>query len=443
MLDKIERNKSLCIRQIANDRAEQISFYRFLHNRKVSRKELIENQLERYRLSEQAGHLLCISDTTDISLSCHQGRLKPDGVGYVGNAVGLGFYIHPTLLVEVEESGKGRIAGYSSIQIWHRDEIKGTRKNDRYKSVEIEEKESYKWIRSAAESKARLPRARMLTMIGDREADIYEEFVRVPDERTHILIRCCQDRYLADGEKLFEKLDEAQAGGCYEILVEGDGRVGREARKAHLEVRWTQVEIIAPVRYKGQIKSVRLQAIQAKEIGIGEDEAITWRLLTTHEVKDFADARRMIGYYRWRWQIEQMFRVLKRQGLALEASQLESAEAIKKICILAIPTALRIMQLVMARDGGTDRQLAETFTAEEVECLRAVLPKTEGLTDCQKNPYEADNLAWGAWIIARLGGWSGYKSDRPAGVITMKNGLKKFNLYYQGYRLAREDVCTQ
>jgi hypothetical protein len=388
---------------------------------------------------------LCISDTTDVHLSSHQGRLKADGVGYVGNAVGLGFYIHPTLLVEVEESGQGRIAGYSSIQIWHREEIKGTRKNDRYKSVAIEEKESYKWIRSADESKERLPQARMLTMIGDREADIYEEFVRVPDERTQILVRCCQDRYLADGAKLFEKLDETEAGGCYEFLIEGDKRVGSRARKAHLEVRWTEVEIIAPVRYKGQVGSVRLQAIQAKEIGIGEDEAINWRLLTTHEVKDFADARRLIGYYRWRWQIEQMFRVLKRQGLALEASQLESAEAIKKMCVLAIPTAVRIMQLVMARagGGGTERHLAEVFTAEEAEYLTVLLPKIEGQTDCRKNPYKADKLAWGAWIIARLGGWSGYKSDRPAGVITMKNGLKKFNLYYHGYRLAREDVCTR
>ena len=231
MLAKIERSKSLCIRQIADDRAEQISFYRFLQNEKVSRKELIENQLERYQLSQQTGHILCISDTTDVYLSSHQGRLKPDGVGYVGNARGLGFYIHPTLLIEVEEWGGSRIAGYSFIQIWHREEIKGTRKNDRYKTVAIEEKESYKWIKSADEKKERLPHARMLTMIGDREKDMYEKFIRVPDKRTHILIRCCQNRYVADGMKLYEKLDEEESGGCYEVLIEADQRVGRRKKK--------------------------------------------------------------------------------------------------------------------------------------------------------------------------------------------------------------------
>jgi len=442
LLDKIERNKSLCVRQIADDRAEQISFYRFLQNQKVSRKELIENQLERYRLNDQTGHLLCISDTTDIYLNSHQGRLKPDGVGYVGRTSGLGFFLHPTLLVEADQPSGGRIIGYSSIQIWHRDEIKGTRTSDHYKRVAIEEKESYKWIRSADESKARLPRARMLTMIGDREADMYEEFVRVPDERTHTLIRCCQDRILADGMTLFEKLEKTAPGGRYEVMIEADERRGRKKRKACFQVKWAEVEITAPSRYRGDVKSVRLRAIEVTEIGVSQAEAISWRLLTTHEVKDLADACRMVEYYRWRWQIEQLFRVLKRQGLNLEVSQLESGEAIKKMCVMAIPTALQIMQLVEARDG-TDKDIGEAFTDEEVECLEAILSKVEGKTEKQKNPYRKEKLSWGAWIIARLGGWSGYKSDRPAGVITMKNGLKKFNLYYQGYRLAGEDVCTR
>lgn len=439
MLDKIERNKSLCIRQIADDRAEQISFYRFLNNERVSQKEIIENQLERYKLSEQSGHLLCISDTTEISLGSHRGRLKPDGLGCVGSSKGLGFQVHPTLLIEAEEA---QIIGYSSIQIWDREEIKETWKNDKYKSLPIEEKESYKWIRAAEESKKRLEKASTLTFIGDREADIYEEFVEVPDERTQLLVRSCQNRNVVNGGKLFEKLAAAEVVGSMEVQIEGDKRIDREKRVARIEVRIEEVEIVAPHTYKGTEKSVKLCAIEALEIGETKKDRIHWRLLTTHEVKDFADAKRMIGYYQLRWQIEQMFRVLKKQGLNLEASQLESAEAIKKMCLMAIPTALQIMQLVEAREGG-QRQLEETFTVEEKECLQAILPRIEGKTEKQKNPHRQEKLAWGAWIIARLGGWSGYKSDRPAGVITMKNGLKKFNQYYQGFRLAKEDVCTQ
>ena len=441
LLEKIERHKSLCIRQIADCRAEQISFYRFLNNGRVSQKEIIENQLQRYGLSEQRGHLLCISDTTEISLGSHRGRIKPDGLGCVGRSQGLGFLVHPTLVVKADGA---KIIGYSSIRIWHRDGFKETWKNKKYKSLPVEEKESYKWVKAAQESRTRLPQAEMLTMIGDREADIYEEFVRVSDERTHLLIRSCQNRNLADGSKLFEKLKQAGKVGEYELKIEADQRVGRNKRAARLEVRVAEVEIVAPQTYKGKQKSVKLKAIEAREVGgqVEEQDRICWRLLTTHEVKDFRDAKRLIGYYQNRWQIEQMFRVLKKQGLQLEATELESAEAIKKMCLMAIPTALQIMQLVEEREDG-QRQLEEAFTAEEKECLQAILPKVEGNTEKQKNPHEAEKLAWGAWIIARLGGWSGYKSDRPAGVITMKNGLKKFNQYYQGYRLAKEDVWTR
>ena len=263
MLDKIERNKSLCIRQIAVDRAEQISFYRFLDNQRVSREKIIENQLERYKLSEKTGHLLCISDTTEVSLGRHKGRLKPDGLGCVGSSKGLGFQVHPTLVIDVGEAERAKIVGYSSIQIWHREEIKETWKNEKYKSLPIEEKESYKWIKAAEESKERLAKAEMLTMIGDRESDIYEEFVRVPDERTHLLIRSCQNRSLADGEKLFERLSEASIVGEYEFLLEGDKRVGRESRVARIEVRLTEVEVVAPHTYKGKQKSVKLCAIEA------------------------------------------------------------------------------------------------------------------------------------------------------------------------------------
>jgi hypothetical protein len=50
------------------------------------------------------------------------------------------------------------------------------------------------------------------------------------------------------------------------------------------------------------------------------------------------------------------------------------------------------------------------------------------------------------WIVARLGGWKGYNSQRRAGPITLKRGMHNFVQIFNGWRLALklyEDVGTQ
>ena len=47
-------------------------------------------------------HVLALSDTSEINLQAHVGRLNPDTVGVVGNNKDVGFFIHPTLVLEAE-----------------------------------------------------------------------------------------------------------------------------------------------------------------------------------------------------------------------------------------------------------------------------------------------------------------------------------------------------
>jgi hypothetical protein len=125
---------------------------------------------------------------------------------------------------------------------------------------------------------------------------------------------------------------------------------------------------------------------------------------------------------------EQVFRTMKKQGLDVESSQLETAEGLIKLAIIALCAAIQILQLALARDGETKQKTNDVFTKKEQVVLAILLTKLEGKTEKQKNPFPQENLGWATWIIARLGGWGGYmKSERPPGPITLGRGLKRFD----------------
>ena len=110
-----------------------------------------------------------------------------------------------------------------------------------------------------------------------------------------------------------------------------------------------------------------------------------------------------------------------------------------KLVILALYVATQTMQLMLARKGK-DQLISVVFNESEEKVLMLAQKKLEGKTQKQKNPYTAEKLSWAAWIIARLGGWKGYKSESPPGPITMLRGLKKFETLLEGYRLT--EMCA-
>ena len=70
--------------------------------------------------------------------------------------------------------------------------------------------------------------------------------------------------------------------------------------------------------------------------------------------------------------------------------------------------------------------------------LHALNATLEGRTALLKNPHHPDSLAWFAWIVARLGGWSGYTSKgyKPPGPKTIARGLAKLEGRAAGWNLA-------
>ena len=148
--------------------------------------ELVQGIAEHCQQNVAERHVLAISDSSEINLQSHVGRLKSEGLGVVGNNRDVGFYLHPTLVIDSES---GFPLGLSTIQLWTRDLDHQDKEERNYQKLPIEEKESDKWLASAERSQRCLVAggAKMVTHIGDRESDLYEEWATVPDGYNHLL----------------------------------------------------------------------------------------------------------------------------------------------------------------------------------------------------------------------------------------------------------------
>jgi hypothetical protein len=433
------------IRQISRNRAEQIGYYRYLENDQVTLSELGRSLSDHCQQQVEGRHVLSISDTSEINLQAHQGRLKAEGLGVVGNNTDVGFFIHPTLAVDAEN---GFPLGISNIQLWTRSPDRLKKKAQDYAKLPIEKKESYKWLVSAQQSQRFLDKgeARLITHIGDREADLYEEWATVPDRYNHVLVRVHQDRrLLGQTPSLYQYLSEQPCEGTYTVAVKADPRHGRTAREALLTVSCARVEIQRPDKFKDDEypPSLSLYAVEAKEVNPPPgQEPIHWRLMTTHQVVCIEQALQVLEWYCWRWRIEQLFATLKLAGLDIEATQLESVEAIQRLTILGLSVAVRTLQMVEGRDNA-DIPASVSFTEQQQECLTQIAPTLQGQTQKQQNPYPPTSLAWATWFIARLGGWSAYRSQRPPGMPTLVHGLRRFEAIFIGWKTALDRlVCT-
>ena len=450
LLKSLIIRKSSSIRELSNSRKEQIANYRFLNNGRVSEEELIRNLATECGKRVSGRHVLCIQDTSEINLNSHEGRLKPDtGVGLIGNNKSIGFFLHPTIVIDAERS---HALGFSHVRVWHRPIDKKDKYQRQYQELPIEQKESYKWIESSLASKDVLGKAREITIIEDREGDIYEQFAKVPDKRVHLLIRCTRDRRINTGEKMYSYLQSQESKGEYTLKIDGDIRRNRETREATIEVRYSRVTIQKPKNNKNRslVDKIGVWVVEARESNPPEGEApVLWRIITTHKVENFQQACQIVEWYKQRWYIEQVFRLLKQKGVRIEDSELEQGWAIRKLTIMLLNTVLKILQMYFTlkeKRGKKSQKIKDVFNGDEIRCLRKLNKEYEGKTEKQKNKNHISSLRWATWVIARMGGWKGYASQRPPGVLTLKWGIDRFYEVYFGWQLAKKsgvkDVYT-
>jgi hypothetical protein len=433
VLRKLTTGRSSSLREITEDESEQRSFYRLFNNESFSESGIVKSITDRCKDLSLGRHLLCIQDTTEFNFSPKRGRIKPkSGLGTTSREDILGFMLHSSLVVDANRS---HALGYSSIKVWERPADTPKKLERDYQHLPIKEKESYKWIESAIQSKDLLKQANTITIVADRESDIYDLFGVVEKDKVHLLIRSNHDRQINGKLKLSTCLNGLPVMHNYNLAVAGDIRKNATKRIAEMGLKWTKVELLKPVSCRDeQLPKVR-EVYVVEAIEQDRKNGIHWRILTTHEINTAEQALQVICWYKERWHIEQIHRLLKTDGFKIERSQLEQGWAIRKLTLLAMMASLRILQMMLAYLDDNEQSIDEVFDEQEQKCLQMISNKLEGTTEKLKNPAKVNTLKWATWLIARMGGWKGYTSQRKPGPIVLQRGLAKFYNVYEGWLL--------
>jgi hypothetical protein len=406
--------RGIRVRRLGGDRAGEIRLTRFLRNANVTSGEMVASAAERLGGRCADRHILAIQDTTVV---------KSEGGG--------GLYLHVCLAVDADD---GAILGLAHAQFLKREE---GRKAQR-RGLPTAAKESQRWLDGADGAAQACAAARQMTLISDRESDIYAAFAQRP-AGAHMVVRAAQDRSLEDGGRLFAMTDALPEAGRAKLDL--PAKPGRCAREATLAARFARVEMKRPRNSvdKGLPETLSLWFVDVREVDPPAGESVHWRLVTTYPIADLREALHVVELYRRRWAIEQLFRTMKTQGFDIEGLRIEDDGPRCNLVMAALIAAVTVQQLVHARDGadaqGRLRPILDAFEDEDVPLIEALCARLEGKTQRQKNPHPKRSLAYASWVCARLGGWTGYYG-KP-GPVVMLEGWFEFQAAKRGVRAMR------
>lgn len=401
--------------------------YRFFDNDKIKDQDILTPHQEATQKRLQSySTVLAIQDTTQLDFTHHP---STEGLGILSDPSHHGLFYHPTFLVTPNKVPLGIV----HHQVWKRS-LKTFGKKHTRKHRPISKKESQKWLNSldaTAQLQEKNPSLHFVN-VADREADIFDCFLRAQALQVDVLVRVAWNRRIDAPEKyLWDHMAKVPVSGSITIRV--PRKKGKPHREAILSICYDRISL-KPPKHRSKEKTLKPQTvwvIWAHEPhppkGI---EPISWMLTTTIPVGSFQEAVEKIHWYTCRWLIELFFKILK-SGCQIEQRQFETAERIQRCLALDAVVAWRVLYLTMLSRATPQIPCDALLEREEWQALYCFIHKTK------RPPKTPPSLIEATRMIAQLGGFLGRKSDGHPGPSTIWLGLQRLRDITFGWSLGR------
>jgi hypothetical protein len=405
----------------SENKAEAKAMYRLFENPQVTEEVVLHaHRKATIRKMQDSGEsiILSVQDTTMLNYTTHK---KTKGLGDFGAGPNdLGLIVHSALAV----TPKGIALGLLDQHIWTRDpEERGKRTEKRQKP--IEEKESYKWLRSMDKSSLGIPKGIRLVHVGDREADVFEFFDHAKRNQQDFLVRVVQNRMTTEACRLFDKVKSEPSAGKIVVEIPRDTRRNLPKREATLEIRYCRVHVEVSVNTPKKFiknKTVALSIVHVQEINPPEGgEPIEWYLNTSMDIANLDEAVEKVHWYIHRWKIERFHYILK-SGCEIEKLQSRTSERLQKLVLVYSIISVRILGMTYMARQVPDEPCTLFLEEEEWKVLYCIANRTSTA------PQTAPTIKEAVSYLAKLGGFLGRKGDGEPGAKVIWKGLNELHI---------------
>ncbi len=313
MMHCMHQNYGKTIPEMFNDWGEVKAAYRFLSNERVNENEILQSHFAntQKRVISANGPALLLHDTSEFSYK----RKKPDDIGFISrkrkpstakheipqHISVCGILMHASFAITQD----GLPLGLMASRFWTRRVFKNTKQMKRHINptrIPVSEKESAKWLYNLDSSLSPLnDAAAKVINICDREGDMYELFCACEELNTNFIVRTSLNRQ-ANESTVAEEMSFGVKNFKHKIKFENSDKKMVETR---ITVMTKRLILHPPVAKAKSCKSLPITVISAIEDSTPKDrDKIKWTLYTNLEVKNKAEALKVLNWYKMPWKIE-------------------------------------------------------------------------------------------------------------------------------------------